>query len=330
MRRLVLAVFGGPAGYLGLIVCWISYLSLDVAIEFIYPWDCLLLEAGLLALMVPVVEPLPGWAATTLPLPIVVLAFQVLLVRLLWGFGKFKFIGMSHHDFGYLKEFLIFQPMSSRLGWWAHHLPLAVLKVALLLLFLVEVPLPVLAFVPGPARLVLVFAAAALMLGIQVTSNFGFFNLLVLVLLVPLLDLGSSLAQLSLDAALRDWQSLLVHVSVVVWLVGGVLFFPFNSWVPHSWLYWPMQLHIRFRIVRGVIAFYRSLSGLRVLHGYGAWPAATAGPQARSPSSRAAPTGTPGANTSTGSCPARSNRSRARSRPITRDWTTTSCMRASD
>jgi hypothetical protein len=133
----VLAVFGGPAGYLGLIVCWISYLSLDVAIEFIYPWDCLLLEAGLLALMVPAVEPLPGWAATTLPLPIVVLAFQVLLVRLLWGFGKFKFIGMSHHDFGYLKEFLIFQPMSNRLGWWAHHLPLQVFKVALFLLFLV-------------------------------------------------------------------------------------------------------------------------------------------------------------------------------------------------
>src|SRR5215831_12534471 len=177
----VLAFSGGPAGYVGLIVCWICYLSLDVAIQFIYPWDCLLLEAGLLALMLPLVEPLPGWAATALPMPIVVLAFQVLLVRVLWGFGNFKFIGMSRHDFGYLKEFLIFQPMPNRLGWWAHHLPLGVLKAALLLLFLVEVPLPVLAFVPGPSRLVLVFAAAALMLGIQLTSNFGFFNVLVLV-----------------------------------------------------------------------------------------------------------------------------------------------------
>src|SRR5438034_5962684 len=105
----LLAVFGGPAGYVGLIVCWVSYLSLDVALVLLYPWDCLLLEAGFLALLLPLVEPLPGWTATALPMPIVVLAFQVLLVRVLWGFGKFKLVGMTRHDFGYLKEFLIFQ-----------------------------------------------------------------------------------------------------------------------------------------------------------------------------------------------------------------------------
>jgi hypothetical protein len=265
----LLAIFGGPAGYVGLLVCWISYLSLDIAVELVYPWDCLLFEAGLLVLLLPVVEPLPSLNATALPLPIVVLAFQVLLVRLLWGFGKFKFIGMSHHDFGYLKEFLIFQPMPNRLGWWAHHLPLATLRAGLFLLFLVEIPLPVLAFAPGPARLVLVLAAAALMLGIQVTSNFGFFNVLVLVLLVPLLDLGTSVTQISVAAAASSWQSLVVHVTLGVWLVGGVLFFPFNSWVPRSWLYWPTQLGIRSPIIRGVLAFYRSLTGLRALHAYG-------------------------------------------------------------
>jgi hypothetical protein len=265
----VLAVSGGPAGYLGLVVCWVSYLSLDVAMELIYPWDCLLFEAGFLTLLLPVVEPLPGLAATALPMPIVVLALQVLLVRLLWGFGKFKFVGMTRHDFGYLKGFFIFQPIPNRLGWWAHHLPLPMLKAGLAVLFLVEMPLPILAFVPGPARLVLIVAAAALMLGIQLTSNFGFFNVLVLVLLVPLLDLGSSVTQLSLTSAVASWQSLLVHVIVVVWLVGGVLFFPFNSWAPHSWLYWPIQLGIRSRLIRGVFALYRTLSGLRVLHGYG-------------------------------------------------------------
>jgi hypothetical protein len=265
----VLAVLGGPAGYLGLLVCWVSYLSLDVALDFIYPWDCLLFEAGFLALLLPVVEPLPGLATTALPSPIVVFALQVLLARLLWGFGKFKFVGMTRHDFGYLKEFFIFQPMPNRLGWWAHHLRLPMLKAGLFVLLLVEVPLPVLGFVPGPARLVLVVGAALLMLGIQVTSNFGFFNLLVLALLVPLLDLGSSVTQLSPGAALANWQSLLIHVLVLVWLVGGVLFFPFNSWAPHSWLYWPGQLRMRSRILCGVLAFYRSLSGFRVLHGYG-------------------------------------------------------------
>jgi hypothetical protein len=265
----ILAVYGGLPGYLGLLVCWICYLSLDAAMQFVYPWDCLLFEAGFLALFLPIVEPLPGLSTTELPMPIVVLALQVLLVRLLWGFGKFKFVGMTRHDFGYLKEFFIFQPIPNRLGWLAHHLPLAVVRAGLLLLFLVEVPLPALAFVPGPARLVLVVGAASLMLGIQLTSNFGFFNVLVLVLLVPLLDLGSSVAQLSMGAALASWNALLVHVVVLVWLVGGVLFFPFNSWVPHSWLYWPIQLNVRSRIIRGVLAFYRTLSGLRILHGYG-------------------------------------------------------------
>ena len=198
-----------------------------------------------------------------------IFAFQVLLVRVLWGFGKFKFLDMTHHDFGYLKEFFIFQPIPNRLGWWAHHLPLPMLKTGRFLLFLVEMPLPILAFVPGPARLVLVIAVGVLMLSIQVTSNFGFFNVLVVVLLVPLLDLGSSVTQLSLAAALASWQALIVHIVALLWLVGGVLFFPFNSWVPTSWLYWPIQLNVRSRIIRGVFAFYRCLSGLRVLHGYG-------------------------------------------------------------
>ena len=175
-----------------LAVCWLCYLSLDLAIELVYPWDCLLFEAGLLALLLPVVDPLPALTATAQPLPVVVLAYQVLLVRVLWGFGKFKFMGMTRKDSGYLREFLITQPMPTKLGWWAHHLPLPIHRAALLLLFLVEVPLPVLAFVPGPGRLVLAVAATAVMLGIQLTGNFGFFNVLLIVLLVPLLDIGNS------------------------------------------------------------------------------------------------------------------------------------------
>jgi len=265
-----LAIVGGPIGYVALLVCWLCYLSLDLAIDLIYPWDCLLFEAGLLALLLPVVEPLPALTATAQPLPVVALAYQVLLVRVLWGFGKFKFNGMTRKDFGYLREFLIAQPVPTKLGWRAHHLPLSVQRAALLLLFLVEVPLPILAFVPGPFRLVLVAAATALMLGIQLTGNFGFFNVLLIALLVPLLDIGSAFS-----IAISSPQDLVIHALVLVWIVGGVLSFPFNSWVAHAWLYWPAHLNIPSAALRGLLSFYRAISSFRVLHGYGVF-----GPQA--------------------------------------------------
>jgi hypothetical protein len=268
----LLVVVGGPVGRGALVVCWLVWLSLQDAVDLHYPWDCLLFEAGFLALFLPTTLPLPSLATTELPFPIVVIAYQILLVRLLWGFGKFKFMGTTRKDHGYLKDFLIFQPVPTRLGWYAYHLPDVFHRLGLLLLFAAEVPLPLLAFVPGPARLVLVAATATLMLGIQLMCNFGYFNVMVLVLLVPLLDLNTWVGQLSLATAFASWESLLVHATIGFLILGSVLFFPFNSWAPYGWLYWPVTLTIRSRLVRGVFSFFRGLSGLRLLHGYGVFP----------------------------------------------------------
>jgi lipase maturation factor len=267
-----LVIVGGPATPAALLVCWAVYLSLDLAVGLIYPWDCVLLEAGFLALFLPPLEPLPALAAVAAPLPIVALALNLLLVRILWGFGKYKFLGINRKNFGYLKEFLINQPIPTRFGWQLHHWPAVAHRLGLGLLFLVEVPLPLLILVPGPARLFAFGGIAALMLAIQLAGNYGFFNLIVLVLCLPLLDPRSPLLAFAPLQATTDWANGLVHTILAVLFLGGLLYFPFNSWCSQPWLYWPAQLSVSPGPLRRLLDFYRLLAPFRLVHAYGVFP----------------------------------------------------------
>ena len=67
----------------------------------------------------------------------------------MFGFGKQKFLGSTNKDLAYLKGFLISQPLPSPLGWYAQKLPVALLKPAVLFMFLAEIPVPFFALFPG-------------------------------------------------------------------------------------------------------------------------------------------------------------------------------------
>src|SRR5687768_16536867 len=56
-------VYGGPISPYAIAVCYLCYLSLDMAIGLIFPWDCVLFEAVLLGLFLPETLPLPEIAA---------------------------------------------------------------------------------------------------------------------------------------------------------------------------------------------------------------------------------------------------------------------------
>src|SRR5215475_4383900 len=60
----VWAVYGGPWSSLGLVICWSVYLSFNMPLALNYPWDCLLLEAGFIALFLPSLNALPDLSAT--------------------------------------------------------------------------------------------------------------------------------------------------------------------------------------------------------------------------------------------------------------------------
>ena len=115
-------IYGGPISPYALLVCYVCYLSLDMAIGLIFPWDCVLFEAAILSLFLPATLPLPEIAAVATPAPALAWAYRFLLFRLMFGFGKQKFLGATKKDRAYLKGFLVAQPLPSPLGWYAQKL----------------------------------------------------------------------------------------------------------------------------------------------------------------------------------------------------------------
>lgn len=265
----LVVVWGGPFAGLALVACWVILLSHDASVDLSYPWECVLLEAGFLALLLPPLEALPSVAMSAAPLPAVAWAYRFLLFRVVFGFGKFKFLSGSRFDWSYLRGFLIVQPIPSVFGWLGAKLPLAVLKAGLVLMFLVEIPLPFAVFANGWPRLVAAAGIGGLMVAIQLSGNFGYFNVLMAVLCVTLLDHQASLFDLS---AAQVAAAPLKHVVLAVVAFGGLLHLPFVTWFARSWIYWPSLQGRLPAPVRWVLAFYRFLLPFRMVQAYGVFP----------------------------------------------------------
>lgn len=166
------ALLGLPAGWspLLLLLAQLCLLSLDTVFWMGFPWDCLLFEVGWIAPLLPTLPPI--WSpATGLRLggvcsahPLVAWMLRWLLWRLMFGFGKLKFSGTDHTKdrcvrtvlpgalclgFSltlsrrrlYVRDFMIMQPIPTRLGWLVHHLPTFCHQFLLYGMFLVEIPL---------------------------------------------------------------------------------------------------------------------------------------------------------------------------------------------
>ncbi len=273
----VMAFAGGAWSPLALGACWVCYLSLDVAADFERPWDTLLLEAGLLAVFLPTLRPLPEVAATAAPVAAIGWAYRWLFFRVMLGFGKQKFGRSTLGDLDYLKSFFVNQPMPTPLGHLAHRLPLWVLKPALAATFFIEVLLPFAVFFKGWPRLAAGALTGGLMVAIQLTGNYSFFNVLVFGLCVTLLDVDASV----LDAA-PPWRAsgfeALADVFALVVAVGGAVHLPFNHWCTRAFLHWPRQRALRSRALAWLLGFYRALSPFHVVHAYGVFPPRTGPP----------------------------------------------------
>lgn len=207
-------------------------LSLDFGCELTYPWDTVLLEAGALIALLPCG---PSWAARGVPDPVHAFAFRLLLWRLMIGFGKIKFTGTNANDRLYIKTFCINmsvllrkrgrrrvarllrglcaarRPVCTPGGYAMAELPPWFHVGALRGMWVSELVVPFLFFVPGPLRVLGGCATAGLMAGIAWSGNYGYFNVLTTVLCIPLLDHASTLLAASGvyggDAAAGAWWS---------------------------------------------------------------------------------------------------------------------------
>jgi hypothetical protein len=201
----------GAGAALALLVClgadsapimlalWILYLSLStVSRDFLcFQWDALLLETGFLSIFwAP--WPVPAvLAARRLAPPVgsqpsvtVLWLLRWLLFRLMSSSGAVKVLsgddtwrGLTALNYHYET-----QPLPTPLAWYAAKLPERLQKFSVVMTFVIELGVPFLVFAPRPLRL----TAAGILVWFQCliasTGNYTFFNLLTIVLCVPLLD----------------------------------------------------------------------------------------------------------------------------------------------
>jgi hypothetical protein len=185
-----LSVIIGVASRACLLICYVLHLSTVIAGGdfFFYPWDFLLLEMTILTLFVPPLRRLPSVAATRAPPRLVALAILLLLFRLQFGMGIYKFYDASDsgwRDLVYVHLFQQSQPMPTGPAWYAFNYVPAWISAGMdLLTLLSEVPLPFLLLIRGKARLFAALTMAALHVGIAICGNFGTFQLLTLTLCI--------------------------------------------------------------------------------------------------------------------------------------------------
>jgi len=266
----LVVIYGGPLGFWALLVCYVCYVSLDLAMALVFPWDCMLFECTVLGLLLPGTQPLPSVYAVAAPAPIVAWAYRFLLFRLMFGFGKQKFAGSRSKDLAYLKGFLITQPLPSPLAWYAQKLPTFLLKAAILFMFFVEIIAPFFAFVPGPLSVVFAVSTIFLMIGIQSTGTFGYFSVITIIASLPLFDNFTPL-KLELDKLFSAGEPVLLNAFVALHLLYASVALAFNSWIAHSWAFWAFWYKLP-RFIQPLFGFFRVTYPFRWVHAYGVFP----------------------------------------------------------
>ncbi|MGR8921769.1 MAG: lipase maturation factor family protein [Gammaproteobacteria bacterium] len=250
-------VIGAAAGALAalgrgtvaaLAVCYLAYLSLfSVGQPFMgFQWDLLLLEAGLLALWLPLLPRAGPWL------------FRLLLFRFMFLSGCVKLLSgdpswasLNALDFHYET-----QPLPTPLAWHAALLPAWFDRLCVAATLAIEVVLPLLVFAPRRPRMLAAGGFIVLEVAIVLTGNYNFFNLLTLALVLFLFDdaqFGDKAAGLPAPGSRTRRRAAAGLVLLLVTLNLMALFRPFTDTPPP----------------RAVAAFADALRPLRAVNTYG-------------------------------------------------------------
>lgn len=197
---LIVLCWGGAALSIALIfnvvpvvtasLLWVFYLSLTVAGQVFleFQWDMLLLETGLLACLY---APLRSAAAE--PNPVVRWVLWGLCFKLTFLSGITKILSRDPAWAGWtaMNYHYWTQPIPTWTSWYAAQAPAAVQYWSVPAMLAIELVVPFAIFLPArfrKTRLVACVLMILLQVGIGATGNYGFFNLLTIVLYLTLLD----------------------------------------------------------------------------------------------------------------------------------------------
>jgi hypothetical protein len=263
---LSLAALLGRARALVMLGLWALYLSLAVAGEdfLSFQWDALLLEAGLLAVLL---APRGILRRHPAPAPLLIIwMYRWLLFRLMFGSGvvKLRSGDPTWRSLTALEYHYETQPLPTWIGFYAHHLPARVHMTSAAVLFVIELLLPLLIWLPPPWRRLPLVGFIGFQILIAATGNYAFFNILTIALCVFLADPGllprrwPPVAEPGPPASLfGSWpRMVLVPFVAVVALVSALQFTEATLGVG---LPWPSP----------AIGLARAISPLRSVNSYG-------------------------------------------------------------
>jgi hypothetical protein len=219
---LAVLLIAGVAPAPVLLLLWIDYLSLTVAGQTFlwFQWDGLLLETGLLAVLYASGRLSPSLVRDQAPSTWMRWLLWWLLFRLMFLSGLTKLVSgdAAWRDLTALDYHFWTQPLPTWPAWYAQWTPAWVRRAMTLAILAIELLVPWLIFVPARWRRARYAACALLVLAqlaIALTGNYGFFNLLAIVLCVPLLDDGVLARVMPLRLAATEpaprWQRHAIH-----------------------------------------------------------------------------------------------------------------------
>src|ERR1051326_268314 len=175
-----------------LIILWVFYLSLfNVCRMFLgYQWDVLLLETGFLAIFLAPLEWIPHFPPGAASSPVILWLLWWLLFRLMFSSGLVKLNSGDRvwRNLTALRIHYETQPLPTPLAWQAHQLPVRFHQVSTAIMFAIELAAPFLLLGPQWAKNVSAVLFIFLMVLIQLTGNYAFFNLLAVALSILLVD----------------------------------------------------------------------------------------------------------------------------------------------
>ncbi len=224
-----------------LLLLWITYLSLyRIGQTFLsFQWDLLLLEAGFLAIFFAPWQLRPSVAREPPPSGVVLWLIRWLLFRLMFCSGVVKLLDdnpsdPTWHQLTALTYHYETQCIPNAIAWYAHQLPVWFHKLSVVIMFVIEIGVPFMIFLPRRPRLFAFILLVFFQLLILLTGNYNFFNLLTIALCVSLLDdafLERFFPKRMIEAGMPQWTRPRIRriqrlasslVALLILLVSGI------------------------------------------------------------------------------------------------------------
>lgn len=256
-----LALMAGLAPAVMAWLLWACFLSLVVVGQTFmgFQWENLLLEAGLISALAAPWRWRLRWGQDPDPPRLAVFLQHALVFKLMFlsGWVKLASHDTAWRDLTALTYHYWTQPLPTWTSWYAHQLPLIVQKACCLIMFVVELGLPFLIFMPRRLRHLAATGMVSLMVLIAATGNFAYFNVLTIVLCLWLWDDGvwtDPNAVAAARPAARTHQWVVGAVGALILLVSAQTMTQVLRWrVP--WPGWVQLLDDKVAPLRSVNAY---------------------------------------------------------------------------